>query len=165
MSPSGNEFAFEPGRRLSYVHCMKTVLVLFVSLILGTVLAQAQQATTNPSTVVPGPTTPHSGLQEPVAPYDDKLLRLSEILGAVHYIRTLCGAEEGNKWRDVMNAILQAETPGPRRKSQLIAHFNRGYRTFSGSYRACTPSAALASERYLEEGAALSSRIADRYGR
>ena len=25
-------------------------------------------------------------------PYDNKLLRLSEILGAVHYLRELCGA-------------------------------------------------------------------------
>ncbi len=25
-------------------------------------------------------------------PYDDKLMRLSEILGAVHYLRELCGA-------------------------------------------------------------------------
>ena len=28
-------------------------------------------------------------------PYDSKLMRLAEILGAVHYLRELCGAQEG----------------------------------------------------------------------
>lgn len=102
---------------------------------------------------------------EPIAPYDDKLLRLSEILGAVHYLRTLCGAKEGNKWRDTMSAILQAEEPGPNRKARLIANFNRGYRTFFGSYSTCTASALLAIERYMQEGASLSKQITNRYGR
>ena len=29
-------------------------------------------------------------------PYDDRLLRLSEIFGAVHYLRELCGANEAS---------------------------------------------------------------------
>ena len=37
-------------------------------------------------------------------PYDDRLFRLSEILGAVHYLRELCGAEEGQQWRERMAA-------------------------------------------------------------
>ena len=28
-------------------------------------------------------------------PYDERLMRLSEILGAVHYLRELCGANDG----------------------------------------------------------------------
>ena len=32
-------------------------------------------------------------------PYDDRLMRLSEILGAVHYLRELCGANDGQAWR------------------------------------------------------------------
>ena len=108
---------------------------------------------------------PAASTVEPIAPYDDKLLRLSEILGAVHYLRTLCGANEGNKWRDTMNAILVAEQPTPKRRARLIAHFNRGYRTFNGSYSSCTSSALLAVERYMEEGALLSKQITSRYGR
>jgi uncharacterized protein (TIGR02301 family) len=40
------------------------------------------------------------GLMTDTRPYDEKLLRLSEILGAVHYLRELCGANEGQSWRD-----------------------------------------------------------------
>lgn len=104
-------------------------------------------------------------LPELVAPYDDKLLRLSEVLGSIHYLRELCGAKEGNKWRDTMSAILIAEKPGPKRKARLIAHFNRGFRAFNGTYSACTDSALLASQRYVKEGAQLSAQITGRYGR
>lgn len=109
--------------------------------------------------------SPSTDRSEPVAPYDDKLLRLSEILGAIHYLRTLCGAGEGNKWRDTMNSILEAEEPLPNRRARLIAHFNRGYRTFYGSYSSCTPLALVAVERYMKEGTLLSKQITDRYGR
>ena len=44
-------------------------------------------------------------------PYDDQLLRLSEILGAVHYLRELCHAGEGTLWRDQMQALLDSEQP------------------------------------------------------
>ena len=113
------------------------------------------------------PRTRHNlnGFDRSVSASYDKLLRLSEILGAIHYLRTLCGSGEGNKWRDTMNGILEAEEPLPNRKARLIAHFNRGYRTFYGSYSSCTPLALLAVERYMEEGTLLSKQITDRYGR
>ena len=109
--------------------------------------------------------TPPTVAAEPIAPYDDKLLRLSEVLGSIHYLRTLCGAKEGTKWRDAMNAILVSENPGPKRKARLIARFNRGFRSFNGVYKSCTQSALLASARYVNEGAELSAQITGRYGR
>lgn len=102
---------------------------------------------------------------EPLAPYDPQLLRLSEVLGSVHYLRALCGANEGNKWRDVMQKLVIAEEPGPIRRARLVSSFNRGYRAFDGTYGSCTPSALLAVERYMKEGALLSSKITARYGR
>lgn len=102
---------------------------------------------------------------ELVAPYDDKLLRLSEILGSIHYLRALCGADEGNKWRASMSEIIIAEEPGPKRRAQLISRFNRGYRAFNSTYATCTPSALLAVDRYMKEGVLLSSQITGRYGR
>jgi len=34
-----------------------------------------------------------------------------EILGALHYLRGLCGANEGQKWRNEMQALVDAEAP------------------------------------------------------
>src|SRR6478736_3256517 len=46
------------------------------------------------------------------APFDGNLQRLAEILGALHYLRNICGANEGLKWRNEMQSLVDAETPG-----------------------------------------------------
>src|SRR5690606_25741597 len=38
--------------------------------------------------------------------FETELERLSEILGALHYLRGLCGAKDGQKWRNEMRALL-----------------------------------------------------------
>ena len=90
-------------------------------------------------------------------PYDDRLLRLSEILGAVHYLRELCGANEGQVWRERMRELVDAEGSSALRRAKLTRSFNNGYRSYSRTYNACTPSAQTAIVRFLTEG----SEIAD----
>lgn len=84
--------------------------------------------------------------------YDEKLVRLSEILGAVHYLRELCGANEGQKWRDRMQELVDAEGSSAGRKARLSRAFNQGYRTYSRTYTTCSPSAQNAMSRFLSEG-------------
>jgi uncharacterized protein (TIGR02301 family) len=97
------------------------------------------------------------------APYDRDLQRLAEILGALHYLRALCGANEGAKWRNEMQALVDAETPSGERRDKVVAGFNRGYRGFQQTYRTCTPAADLVIRRYLDEGARISRDITARY--
>src|SRR5579871_3779028 len=99
----------------------------------------------------------------PVAPFEAGLERLAEILGSLHYLRGICGANEGNKWRTEMQALLDAEAPNGQRRSQFIAHFNRGYRAYLQTYRTCTPAADLAIRRYLEEGSKIAREVTARY--
>src|ERR1700720_2254769 len=101
--------------------------------------------------------------QDPVAPFDGNLQRLAEILGALHYLRGICGANEGQKWRNEMQALIDAETPQPERRSRMIASFNRGYRGYQQTYRTCTPAADLVIRRYLEEGSKLIRDVTARY--
>jgi uncharacterized protein (TIGR02301 family) len=97
------------------------------------------------------------------APYDRDLQRLSEILGALHFLRGICGSNEGQKWRNEAQALIDAEAPTGDRHDQMVASFNRGYRGFQQSYRACTPAANVAIRRYLEEGAKIARDITARY--
>jgi uncharacterized protein (TIGR02301 family) len=97
------------------------------------------------------------------AAFETDLVRLSEILGALHYLRELCGAKEGQKWRDQMRALLDAEAQSPERRVKLMASFNRGYGGFQQTYRTCTEAADLAVRRYLDEGAKISREITARY--
>ena len=97
------------------------------------------------------------------APFDGDLQRLAEILGALHYLRAVCGANEGQRWRNEMQSLVDAEAPDGDRRRKIIASFNRGYRGFQQTYRTCTPAADLAIRRYLEEGAKISREITARY--
>ena len=98
-------------------------------------------------------------------PYDAGLLRLSEILGGLHYLRDLCGSDEGTRWRDQMQALINAEAPEGERRARFIDRFNRGYESFRTVYLTCTPAAREATDRYLDEGRRISRDIAARYGK
>lgn len=108
-------------------------------------------------------TAPPARAYDSGAAFEADLVRLSEILGALHYLRELCGAKEGQKWRDQMRALLEAEAQSPERKVKLMASFNRGYGGFQQTYRTCTEAADLAVRRYLDEGAKISREITARY--
>lgn len=98
-------------------------------------------------------------------PYETDLMRLSEILGALHYLRPLCGSPDGSVWRDQMEALLEAEVQDDERRRRFIERFNQGYRGFSSVYLKCTPAAEAALARYIEEGSALTRNVTTRYNR
>jgi uncharacterized protein (TIGR02301 family) len=95
---------------------------------------------------------------------DDSLQRLSEILGALHYLRPICGfKDDADRWRTEMQALIDAEAQGADRRARMVAGFNRGYSGFQQTYRACTPAAEVAIRRYLEEGAKIAREVTARY--
>ena len=106
---------------------------------------------------------PPPAVQDEPAPYDPDLERLSEILGALHFLRGICGSNEGPKWRTEAQALIEAEAPTGDRHDQMVASFNRGYRAFQQAYRSCTPAADFAIRRYLQEGARIAREITARY--
>ena len=129
--------------------CLLAALVGFSTAVLTSDVANAQ------NTGAPAPRTP--GVE--VKPYDDKLLRLAEVLGAVHYLRELCGANEGQLWRDRMQDLLASEGASPIRKARLTKGFNQGYTSYSRTYRACTPSAQTAVIRFMTEGSVIAETL------
>ena len=111
------------------------------------------------ATCNPGP----ARAEDAAAPFDGALQRLAEILGALHYLRGICGTNEGPKWRNEMQALIDAETPSGDRRARMIAGFNRGYNGFQQTYRTCTPAASVAIRRYIEEGSRISRDLTARY--
>lgn len=114
---------------------------------------------------VSGPTfgqtpAPSAALSDPDArPYDRQVYRLSEILGAVHYLRELCGAEEGQTWRNQMRQLLNAEGTSALRRAKLVDSFNKGYRGYARTYRSCTRPARLAITRFMRQGAGIADGL------
>lgn len=147
------------------------VLVL-AGLVLGAGLAgpgaqpvQAQSQNRGAKAPAPPPAAAPPAEAPKPAPYDDRLARLSEVLGAVQFLRKLCDQQEEPGWRNLMEKLLATETNGEdERRQRFTAAFNRGYRTFAAVYTRCTPSAVQAEQRYRNEGATLAAEIAARYG-
>ncbi|WP_026283058.1 TIGR02301 family protein [Rhizobium sp. 2MFCol3.1] len=139
------------------LRCVLLCVVLGVSTAIPTfVSAQGPTAVAPDEPVAPKDVT---------VPYDDKLGRLAEVLGSVHYLRTLCKAQNGEEWRARMQQLLDSEAKDePSRKEKLTAAFNRGYRAFASVYTDCTPAAIMAEERYRNEGATLATEITSRFG-
>ena len=92
-------------------------------------------------------------------PYDEKLMRLTEILGAVHFLRELCGGTDGQLWRDRMRELIEAEGTSALRKSRLTRSFNNGYRSYSRTYQTCTPSAQTAVTKFMAEAAEIADTL------
>ncbi|ASY68207.1 TIGR02301 family protein [Sinorhizobium fredii] len=139
--------------------------LMFRLLFAGTALAiaagAAAQETAPPETQAAAP--PQVEGKPP--PYEQRLVRLAEILGSVHYLRNLCLSQPEDSWRRSMQQLIDKETADePKRRERMTAAFNRGYRTFASVYTACTEPATLAEERYRAEGATLASEIVARFG-
>lgn len=114
-----------------------------------------------PAQIPPGqaPAPGSRQLSEDDRAYDTELMRLVEILGAVHYLRALCGAGEGQTWRDQMRGLVESEGLTPLRRARLVEMFNRGYRGYARTHRSCTRSAVLAAQRFMTEGTSLSDAL------
>jgi uncharacterized protein (TIGR02301 family) len=98
-------------------------------------------------------------------PYEQQLMRLSEIFGALHFLRPLCEQADTPAWRDRMEDFLDAETLDENRRRRFIERFNQGYRGFSVAYKECTEAARIAMGQYLSEGEVIISDVTSRYGR
>lgn len=133
-------------------------------LVVSALAATGPDAFAQKKSAAPQPAVPAAPPSEKPTPYDDRLARLSEILGSVHYLRTLCG-EQRSEWRVSMQQLLESETANePKRREKLTAAFNRGYRSFAAVHTSCTDSARAAEQAYRAEGATLAAEIAARYG-
>lgn len=138
---------------------------LLAALLLLPIMAEAQQRPQTPAAKAPATKPAEPQPAEPAAPpYEPQLLQLSEIMGSLAYLRTLCGGREAQDWRARMTALIEAEGRTPQRRDRLTAAFNRGFKAYSLTHRSCTEASQEASSRLVTEGEALSRALAGRYG-
>ena len=133
---------------------------------LALVLALAQGATAGAAKPTPSPSpTPSPAPTRPeAAPYEADLLRLAELMGALSYLRDLCHDGDGQKFRDSLARLIEADTRAAEAKEQMAGAFNRGFEGYRLTYRLCTSNARSAIDAYLEETQRLAKDVAARYG-
>ena len=94
------------------------------------------------------------------ARYEQNLLRLSEVLGAMHYLQQICESYSSDTWRDQMISLMQAEEAEGEKETRLTAGFNRGYRKYQDWFTSCTEGADVMIERFTQEGSELTTWLA-----
>ncbi|HZV21263.1 MAG TPA: TIGR02301 family protein [Hyphomicrobiales bacterium] len=119
----------------------------------------AQNAPTQPKqqAAAPAPLKPPPTSDD--RPYDNQIFRLAEILGTLHYLRELCGANEGQVWREHMKELMNSEGTNAMRRAKLVESFNRGYRDYSRTYRSCTQPALTAIQRFMDQATSITDAL------
>ncbi|KQU50150.1 hypothetical protein ASG72_19365 [Bosea sp. Leaf344] len=102
--------------------------------------------------------------EPPPPPYEPQLLALAEIMGSLAYLRTLCGGQDAQGWRERMEALIEAEGRTPSRRERLTSAFNRGFRAYALTHRLCTEGTQEASARLAAQGERLARNLAGRFG-
>jgi uncharacterized protein (TIGR02301 family) len=131
---------------------------------LALVFALAQGAATATTKPTPSPTPSPAPTRPEAAPYEADLLRLAELMGALTYLRDLCHDGDGQKFRDSLARLIEADTRAAEAKEQMAGAFNRGLEGYRLTYRLCTSNARAAIDAYLEETQRIAKDIAARYG-
>jgi uncharacterized protein (TIGR02301 family) len=131
---------------------------------LALVFALAQGAAAATTKPAPSPTPSPAPTRPEAAPYEADLLRLAELMGALTYLRDLCHDGDGEKFRDSLTRLIEADTRAAEAKEQMAGAFNRGLEGYRLTYRLCTSNARAAIDAYLEETQRIAKDIAARYG-
>jgi uncharacterized protein (TIGR02301 family) len=154
---SGDGRAKSGTRKVSPITCLLAGVLFGCGLLAGFTPASAQGKAKPPAAAA-------EPVEPPPAPYEAELLRLSEIMGALAYLRDLCGKRDATEWHKQMASLLEAEGTTKARRARLAGAYNRGFRGFENTYRTCTENAELVIQRYLEEGRKIARDAASRFG-
>lgn len=127
------------------------------------VFAVVASAAETPPPTGPTPAAPVAPLAPP--PFEADLLRFAEVLGALSWLDPLCGSSDAGVWRGQMMGLIDAQGLNPDDRRRYVDAFNRGYRTFASVHRSCTPRTRAVLQRYFADGAAISDRLDERFGR
>lgn len=90
---------------------------------------------------------------------DDGLTRLSEILGTIHHLRDICGANDGPLWRNKMIDMINAAKLEPEKRQQMISHFNDAYYDARTGFPKCSGEAAKQANLLFDEAETLATQL------
>lgn len=96
-------------------------------------------------------------------PYENELLRLVSIMGALEFLHPLCERHPRGVWRDQMANLLEAEEPTPARRARIMATYNKAFAILEQVHNTCTPAAQTILRRYETEAVELTRVMATKY--
>jgi uncharacterized protein (TIGR02301 family) len=143
------------------------VRIVLAALCLGAtpLLAQPRPPAPPPAAAQGGAAIPQQDTApEPLPPYNGDLLNLSQTMGAIAFLRTLCTGSDEPVWRERMASLIESEAKTVARREMLAGAYNQGFRGYALTYRTCTESAQEALVRLARDGERLSRALSGRFG-
>ena len=94
---------------------------------------------------------------EEMAPYQNQILLLAELLGSVAFLADLCPsghdiAENGEIWRQKAKILSETEGKSETIKALIAGAYNKGYLDYEVNYHVCTD---VARSRFAQDLAAI----------
>jgi uncharacterized protein (TIGR02301 family) len=133
--------------------------------------AQQQPAAPQPQPqpqrrAAPPPAPPREAVRLPLPPeYEKPMLELSETLGSLAFLATLCRPDERpNPWQKRMEMLVESEGAAQGNRERLMGAYNAGFSTFSTTYRQCTDAARAVRAMLVREASRLARMLDQRYG-
>ena len=96
-------------------------------------------------------------------PFEDDLLRLAEIIGALEYLHPLCARQKAGVWKVEMANLLDSVGADPARRARHIAHYNQAYARFTQLHRSCTEVTTKIVDIYEKEAIVLTRQMANEF--
>lgn len=139
---------------------MKYVLIIFTLLVATPVFAQSKSIAAELSALERA----ENRIDENMLTMSNLVEALSNNLGQLHYLRTLCYSDDDQKWREAAAAMMNVEAPkDSARRRQLIRAFNAAYYEQKERFEECANSVAIDVAALSENGRRLSVMLGDPY--
>jgi uncharacterized protein (TIGR02301 family) len=100
--------------------------------------------------------------QSTYAQYQEQLLRMAEIMGSLHQLRSLCDRDENQLWRSNMQRLIEIESPSEEMRQKLVQRFNQSVEQQRRAYSSCNRDATNEIKRLAREGERLTGTLAGR---
>ncbi len=140
--------------------------ILLIAALSAPGMAQQQAAPQPQRRAAPSPQPPKEPVRPPLpAEYEKPMLELSETLGSLAFLTTLCRPNERpNPWQKRMETLVESEGAAQGNRERLMGAYNSGFSTFSTTYRQCTDAARAARSILVREASRLARALEQRYG-
>ena len=134
----------------------------YILLVLFLAFAAPASAQTPPSAITQEQA--ETRIDENMVTMSNLVEALSNNLGQLHYLRTLCFSNDDQKWRVIAASMMDIEAPkDDARRKQLIRAFNAGYYAQKERYRKCDTNVAVDVAALAENGRHLATMLGDPY--
>lgn len=92
-----------------------------------------------------------------------RLVRISEVMGALHYLRGACYRPERTQWRSQFDLLLKQYRPQIALRNQMTDAFHGSYVYHQRNFNGCNGNTAAEASILAEEGERLSRKLANMF--